>query len=466
VEVLAARVGSRLQDIATLQLNGDRERWAKVVLERVLSQAALRTNATEWMVLVNPSLQLMERGGDELAQIAGDRRTALKQYSLDLALCPDSSLTAKIQCAEMHSPHPCPDAVRKGINQALRSCACDGDGEKSLSMILDLVNEKRDVPTLSAVLDAAVESEPNLSELREAWAVAVGVYTNWLRVVQWSLPVYGQSQSVLGKRALAVVKTARKAWEKKQFERHVSRLVPPMLSYALKDRHPDEFAYYLYKISAMATHTLSTLVPVFSGAFGMVNLSLAQDDEPALEITTWRTLHTAFIQADMNFTLLVRGLLQYNPDPRSFWKELKKVSISRSRWLRVLDFLCYASTALVLCGRGMDVPRGELEILQVRRKGLRGTVRRLFRRDVFPDPGTRKGCLVRREFLTFAKTKASRQRNELHLVAGLFMLFWNVSLSLPTEKGSDEEREIAADAAWLQTSFPWQPPGWRPAEPQ
>jgi len=394
-----------------------------------------QVQGTEWMVLLHPSLHLLRGAGGSVAAAAATTHAAFQAHAVEIATTPSSTLTSTLLCGELFAETTLPSNVCRRMNQLLFECE-DKDADRCLERVLHALASPDNVRELLRLMRHEGTSVD--SRMVKSWTHAVAPYTNLVRLHLLDRRLRG----VLHKRAIHVIRAAVRAWQQRwprSFEEQVTRLLPFLLEYA--DRGRGDFAFVRYKVSAMCTHTSSTILPTLGQAVGTCD----SNARVRHSLDSWRRACATCRETMNQFMAVVDPLLESGLEGDALLSRISRLAKNASRWLRSLDMVCFLSTALIMAGRGSDLPSSELQELVSKRLAVRERVLQLAARQVLMPPVRPKVVLletytkprgpcikirrsvpqfVHAQFQTYDKFESTQW--QLHLVAGLTMLFWDL----------------------------------------
>ena len=244
------------------------------------------------------------------------------------------------------------------------------------------------------------------SRVHTAWAQAVATYTHVARLHRLLL-VHGNK---LSRPARAGLQTALQLFDRSGFHARLRELLPHVLAGCEAMRQ--DWAFVNYKAFAMCTHSPTGVPALYAAQVGGLRPRAAATWQ--YDATSWRAAFAAVDAMSREFERQADALLA---NPRG-----GQPSAKRGRWLRSLDNVCFTTTCLLLQAAAAG-SRGDQVTVNTTRSRVRRRVLALVRAGRLLDATTGR---VEDAFCTYTRYEAYKW--ELHLVAGVFLLFWNAKL--------------------------------------
>ena len=425
-----AGAGRPLADVVALKLPGELREWTLSALRYVASDDVLGGKPSlDWVVLLHPTLRLLQAADADAAVAAAAtdtvqaferrlRRDAVHVADLLLyvevaaaGVQTDDTDDAKQKVTGDDDDNDDKDdaAVWRALSTALEAIA-DADGDDAVRDLLQLVCGPGASDELAFLVgeaqpQAAAEARGRRrSRVHRAWAQAVATYTHVARLHRL-LHVHGDE---LSRRARAGLQAALARFDHGGLRATLRDLLPHVLAGC--QAVVQDWAFVNYKALAMCTHSPTGVPPLYAAQVGGLQRAGA-GPSTTYDMASWRAAFTAVDTMAREFEHQAAAVLS---------KRGGRLAAKHARWLRCLDNVCFVTTCLLLQAAAAD-SRADQAAVQTTRARVRLRVLALVRAGRLLDARTGK---VEEAFCTYTRYEAYKW--ELHLLAGVFFLFWNV----------------------------------------
>jgi len=265
---------------------------------------------------------------------------------------------------------------------------------------------------------------------RDAWEKTVATFTQLCRLHRIRNRLSAEARRHLDEALHEFENSVQGKDPARRFLSWVPHLLPSMIDKARGGKQ--QFAFGWYKVLSMCTHTPTSAAPLFAGQAGVLKQGLAVDD------VSWREAFTAVAESAKMFVVeaeLLLGSVQSSkadarraPTSGALGQRVRTLPKARSRWLRTLNNICYVSTCLMLMTLAFDERDGKRQEIVDVRTAMQQCVVALVKAGVLlagPDDDEHAGWapFIHKEFWT---DEYDARKWELHLVAGVFLLFWHL----------------------------------------
>ena len=401
-----------LSDKFTIALPPYLRRWLVKLLDTInQSDIAQEVHAFAWMVLLYPSLLLLQDADDNLDGLVDATLAKMRSFMLSEAESDALELNNALICAELfaHRADEIPPRVWRRLNELMEPAS-------SLPKFLKIACSRAKEEKAARELAQCSAAQAMSSKTRDKWMSFVGVYTQMCRLHRLR-EMHGERLSALCRANIA--KMTRVCEER--YCAVLRSLLEPLKRRS--DAAKLSYCYYRYKTMAMCTHSPTSIVPTFAGQMGVV--------ESAASTRLWRVMVDALHDDVRGFVESVARVVSAKQKGAKGWKGVAKMPKKERRHLRILDHVCYNSLCALLMFQSVRAEAGETDkasyarLLAMRAEICDAIGRLADNGMLFVEEMTGLDHDVLDSCFLTDDSKEGKEDWSVHLMSGVLLNFWN-----------------------------------------